>query len=47
MTDIRQLASQLHEIARSAVRQPAADPWAVTAGTRQDHRAEALQLLAI
>jgi hypothetical protein len=47
MTDIRQLASQLHEIAWSAVRQPAADPWAATAGTRQDHRAEALQLLAI
>jgi hypothetical protein len=47
MTDIRQLVSQLHEIAWSAVRQPAADPWAATAGTRQERRAGALQLLAI
>ena len=47
MTDIRQLASQLHEIARSTIRQPAADPWAGAGGTRQERRAGALQLLAI
>ena len=48
MTDIRQLASQLHEIAWSAVREgPAADPWAGAGGTRQERRAGALQLLAV
>src|ERR1017187_5706423 len=47
MTDIRQLASQLHEIAWSAVRGPAADPWAGADGTRQDRRAGSLELLAI
>jgi|ERR1022692_473400 hypothetical protein len=47
MTDTRQVASQLHKIAWSAVRGPAADPWAGAGGTRQDRRAGSLQLLAI
>ncbi|SRR6266568_2464585 len=47
MTEIRQLAGQLHEIAWSAVLEPAADPWAGAAGTRQERRAGALQLLAV
>jgi len=47
MTGIRQLASQLHEIAWSAVQGPAADPWADAGGTRQQRRAGSLQLLAV
>jgi hypothetical protein len=47
MTDIRQLAFQLHEIAWSAVRGEAADPWAGAEGTREERRAGALQLLAV
>jgi hypothetical protein len=47
MTAIRQLASQLHEIAWSAVQGPAADPWADAGGTREERRAGSLQLLAV
>ena len=47
MTDIRQLASQLHEIAWSAVRRPAADPWGSAAGTREERRTGSLELLAV
>ena len=47
MADIRQLASQLHEIAWSAVRGPAADPWGSAAGTREERRTGSLELLAI
>jgi hypothetical protein len=47
MTEIRQLAIRLHEVAWSAVRGPAADPWAGPAGTRQERRAGSLELLAI
>jgi hypothetical protein len=47
MTALPHLASRLHEIAWSAVRQPAADPWAGADGTRQDRRSGSLQLLAI
>ena len=47
MRDIRQLASQFHEIAWSAVQGEAADPWAGVGGTREERRAGALQLLAI
>jgi hypothetical protein len=42
-----QLASQLHEIAWSAVRGPAADPWAGAGGTREERRAGSVQLLAV
>lgn len=47
MTDIRQLASQLHEIAWSAVRRPAADLWGSAAGTREERRTGSLELLAV
>ena len=47
MADIRQLASQLHEIAWSAVRRPAADPWGGAAGTREERRTGSLELLAV
>jgi hypothetical protein len=47
MTAIPQLASQLHEIAWSAVQGPAADPWADAGGTREERRAGSLQLLAV
>jgi hypothetical protein len=47
MTEIRQLAARLHEVAWSAVRGPTADPWAGPAGTRAERRAGALQLLAV
>jgi hypothetical protein len=47
MTQIRELAPQLHEIAWSAVRGPAADPWAHAGGTSEERRSGALQLLAI
>jgi hypothetical protein len=47
MTEIRQAARQLHEIAWSTVRAPAADPWDGARGTRQERRAGALQLLAV
>lgn len=47
MIDIRRLASQLHEIAWSAVQGPAADPWAGSGGTREERRAGSLQLLAV
>ena len=47
MTDVRQLASQLHEIAWSAVRRPAADPWGSAAGTREERRTGSLELLAV
>jgi hypothetical protein len=47
MTEFGQLAGQLHEIAWSTVRQPAADPWAGAAGSRQERRAGAFQLLGI
>lgn len=47
MTDIRQLISQLHEIAWSAVPGPAADPWAGGGGTQEERRAGSLGLLAI
>lgn len=47
MTDLRQLVSQFHEIAWSAVRGEAADPWAGAGGTREERRAGALQLLTI
>jgi len=47
MADIRQLASQLHEIAWSAVRRPAADPWGSAAGTREERRTGSLELLAV
>jgi hypothetical protein len=47
MTDVRQLASQLHEIAWSAVQGPAADPWAGPGGTREERRNGSLQLLAV
>jgi hypothetical protein len=47
MTDIRQLASQLHEVAWSAVRGPAADPWTGASGTPEERRAGSLGLLAV
>jgi hypothetical protein len=47
MTDIREVASQLHEIAWSAVRGPAADPWGSAEGTREERRAGSLELLAV
>ena len=47
MADIRQLASQLHEIAWLAVPRPAADPWGSAAGTREERRTGSLELLAI
>ena len=47
MTDTRQLASQLHEVAWSAVRGPAADPWTGASGTREERRAGSLGLLAV
>jgi len=47
MADIRQLASQLHEIAWPTVRGPAADPWGSGGGTREERRAGSLGLLAI
>ena len=47
MADIRQLASQLHEIAWSAVRRQAADPWGGAAGTREERRTGSLELLAV
>ena len=47
MTDIRQLATQLHDIAWSAVRGVASDPWADADGTREQRRDGSLQLLAI
>ena len=47
MTGIPQLTSQLHEIAWSAVQGPAADPWAGSAGTREERRSGSLQLLAV
>lgn len=47
MRDIRQLASQFHEIAWAAVQGEAADPWTGAGGTREERRAGALQLLAI
>src|ERR1700685_4090684 len=42
-----QLASQLHEIAWSPVRGPAADPWAGAGGTREERRTGSVQLLAV
>ena len=47
MTDVRQLASRLHEIAWSAVHGPAADPWGDAWGTREERRAGSVELLAI
>jgi Translation initiation factor IF-2, N-terminal region len=47
MTDIRQLASRLHELAWSAIQGPAADPWAGAGGTCEERRTGSLQLLAI
>jgi hypothetical protein len=47
MRDVRQLASQLHEIAWSAVRGSAADPWGNMGGTREERRAGSLELLDI
>jgi hypothetical protein len=47
MAGIRQLASQLHEIAWSAVPRPAADPWGSAPGTREERRAGSLELLAV
>jgi hypothetical protein len=47
MRDVRQLASQLHEMAWTAVRGPAADPWGNAGGTREERRAGSLELLAI
>jgi hypothetical protein len=47
MMGVRQLVSQLHEIAWSAVQGPAADPWADAGGTREQRRAGSLQLLAV
>ena len=47
MADIRQLASQLHEIAWLTVPGPAADPWGSAGGTRDERRAGSLELLAV
>ena len=47
MTDIRQLAFQLHGIAWSAVKGAATDPWADAEGTREERRAGSLQLLTL
>jgi Translation initiation factor IF-2, N-terminal region len=47
MIAIPRLASQLHEIAWSAVQGPAADPWTDTEGTREERRSGSLQLLTL
>lgn len=47
MLSIGQVAPRLHELAWSAVRGPAADPWRGGEGTRAERRAGALELLAI
>jgi hypothetical protein len=47
MLRIGQVAPRLHELAWSAVRGPAADPWGSADGTRAERRAGALELLAI
>lgn len=47
MPAIAKLAARVHEVVWSAVQGPAADPWASTAGTREERRSGALQLLAL
>ena len=47
MTALPELASRLHELAWSAVRGPATDPWADASGTREERRSGSLQLLAL
>jgi hypothetical protein len=47
MADVRQLVSQLHEIAWSAGPRSAADPWGSAAGTRGERRTGSLELLAV
>ena len=47
MTALPQLASRIHEIAWSAIQEPAADPWADAGGTREERRSGSLQLLAL
>jgi hypothetical protein len=47
MADIRQVVAKIHELAWSAVRGAAADPWVDSGGTRDERRAGSLQLLAI
>jgi Translation initiation factor IF-2, N-terminal region len=47
VTSIRELAAQVHQLAWSAVRGPASDPWTAAGGSREERRAGSVQLLAV